>query len=29
MVLESSNSDESVSKVVWEHEAACNLPFNI
>lgn len=29
MVLESSNSDESVSKVVWEHEATCNLPFNI
>lgn len=27
MVLESSDSDESVSKVVWEHEAPCNLPF--
>lgn len=27
MVLEGLDSDESVSKMVWEHEAPCNFPF--
>jgi len=27
VVLEGSGSDESVSKMVWEHEAPCNFPF--
>lgn len=27
MVLEGSDSDESVSKMVWEHEAPCHFPF--
>lgn len=27
MGLESSDTDESVSKMVWEHDAPCNFPF--
>lgn len=27
MVLEGLDSDESVSKMVWEHDAPCNFPF--
>lgn len=27
MVLEGSDTDESVSKIVWEQDAPCNFPF--
>lgn len=27
MVLEGSDTDESESKIIWEHDAPCNFPL--